>query len=230
MTCQIVKSERLECPPEFQAYLTDIFGVNEFGSPYFRIIWGQTETYQAATAHGYEQRLIGHNQPAWIIQKWLPPDCYGMPETYYWINADYESGLCLLGEYPEFGRYETIQPLASKKYDPATNELIVETIPLDWEIIERVIPVLVASQELTYWQRKTAIEDMEAAENAQKVSEIADRLMDSLPSFYGPTSYNKQAIRTSVLDRKMFEIQQVWSKHRVQERRQPRRGFHQEAV
>jgi len=49
---QITKAERLTCPPEFQSCLTDIFGVNVFGEPNFKILWGQTETYDYATLSG----------------------------------------------------------------------------------------------------------------------------------------------------------------------------------
>jgi hypothetical protein len=48
----------------------------------------------------------------------------------------------------------------------------------------------------------------EQAENA----EIADRMMNELPAFYGPVSFSRQGIKTSLLDRRMHAIQQMWNK------------------
>lgn len=201
--------------------------MNCFGEPLFRIIWGQTETMQVASEYGYEHKLIGHNQPCWILQKWMPPEAYGTPDTYYALTADQLTGLPLLGEYPEFGRYETLVTFSSKRYDPMTNELIIDTIPLDWEIIERAIPALLASQEMTYWEVRAAQEAEEAYENACVVSEISDRLHDQLPTFYGPTSHAQIGNRTALIDRKMAQIDREWRKRAADLKLPPRKGFYQ---
>jgi hypothetical protein len=223
MSASIGKYERLECPAEFQQFITDIFGVNYFGMPNFDIVWGQTATYVRATRHGYRDGLVGHGNPAWIIRQWMAPEFYGRPETYYYFTADPETGLSLLGEYPEFGRYEVLVPLMSKRMDG--NELVVETLPLDWEIIERVMPVLMAAQALTALQLKAAVEANEARENAEEVAKIADELFDELPSFYGPVSFADQRDRTSKIDRMKEKISRDWAKRDT--RKQPARGFYQ---
>jgi hypothetical protein len=221
--------ERLHCPAEFQDYLTHIFGVNHFGGPMFRIVWGQTETFQMAAADGsgYVEKLIGNGKPVWLLQRWMPPEAFGTTELYYRFTADPETGLALLGEYPDFGRYETMITFESKHYDPATNQLVIETIPLDWEIIERAIPLLMQSQELTYWQIRAALEEQERLEEQAIVAEIADRLSDSLPNFYGPVSYAGQANRTALIDRKKEQIERDWRKRGKALRQEPARGFFQ---
>lgn len=224
---QIGKSERLECPEEFQDYITAIFGVNVFGEPNFKIAWGQTETSKVATPHGYEDRLVGFNQACWMIMKWQPPEMYGSPELYYFHDADELTGLALCGEYPEFGRYETLQPLIAKNYNPDTHGLEITTLELDWDILEIAIPMLLRSQELTYWEKKSALDQIEAMENADKVNEIADRLYDALPAVYGPQSFAGQGIKTSVMARKMEEIEKKWAQLGVQRRAQPQRGMWQ---
>ena len=218
-------AERLECPEGVTRFLTDVFGVNRFGEPLFRIIWGQTETMQVAGRWGYEDKLIGHNQPCWILQRWMPPELYGTPEMYYTLTADPGTGLAMLGEYPEQGRYETIVMLQEKRYDSSTGQLIIETIPLNEEIVERLMYVCIAAQEMTAWERKAAQDAQEAYDNTQAVAKISDRLFDSLPSFYGPTSYANMRNRTSLIDRKASEIEQQWKQMNL--RRQPVRGMFQ---
>jgi hypothetical protein len=224
---RIGRSERLHCPEEFTSLLGEIFGVNPFGEPNFRIVWGQTETFDAADGDGYQQRLIGLNQPCWILQRWLPPECYDTPDIYYRVTADPESGLPMLGEYPEFGRYETITPFMLKRYNPETKSLEIKTLPLDWEIIERAIPILFASEQMTEAERLAAQNQREEEENAAIVTEIAERLADSLPTFYGPTSFADQRNRTALIDRKKAEIERAWKQLGIHKRRNPKRGFYQ---
>lgn len=224
---QIGKSERLTCPPEFQNFLTEVFGTNVFGDPLFKIVWGQTETYQVATLHGYEDKLLGQNMACWIILKWQPPEMYGPPDLYYLHDLDPETGLALCGEYPERGRYEILQPLMAKTYNAHTHALEITTLPLDWEILEIAIPLLQRSQELTYWEKKSAEDQALAMENAEQVAVIADRLFDELPRFYGPTSFAGQSMKTSALTRKMDEIERKWKQLGVQRRAQPARGLWQ---
>jgi hypothetical protein len=224
---QIGKSERLTCPPAFQSYLTELFGVNVFGEPNFKLVWGQTETFKAATEHGYEDKLLGHNMACWIILKWQPPEMYGSPDLYYFHDMDEVTGLALCGEYPELGRYEILQPLIAKNYNPQTHALEITTLPLDWDILEIAIPMLMRSQELTYWEKKSALDQIEAMENADQVNEIADRMFDALPAVYGAQSFAGQGIKTSVLARQMEKIEQKWKQLGVQRREQPTRGLWQ---
>src|SRR5580700_7696778 len=112
--------EQLQCPPEFQQFITDRFGVNQFGEPLFRISWSKVN-------------------PCWNIERWMPPETYGTAEMYSALFKG-PDGEPIYGEYPWKGRYETIQPLLLKKYNEATKELEVTTLALDWNIIEMAIP------------------------------------------------------------------------------------------
>jgi len=218
-------SERLECPEDFQQHLTDLFGVNRFGEPLFRIIWGQTETQVQLTVDGkYDRVLLGHNQPCWILQRWEPPEVFGTPDHYYFLNRDPESGDVMM-EYPEFGNYTDLVTFQSKNYDAATKELYIETVTLDWSIIEHAFPLIFQTLEMSAMEIESAREQQEAYENSLAVERIADRLYDELPSFYGPTSHAQIANRTALIDRKMAEIEQEWRKHKL--RLPPARGFYQ---
>lgn len=154
---------------------------------------------------------------------------YGTPEVYYELTADKETGLAMLGEYPEFGRYETLVKFLHREYNEATQELEVHTIPLDWNLIESLIPVLQASQEMTYWEQRAIIEQEKAEENARQVDMIASRLYDDLPAFYGPTSHAARINKTALIDRKKEQIEREWTRRLKYLRQQPRRGFYQGA-
>ena len=220
------KHEALECPAEIQAYITAIFGVNHFGGPNFRIIWGQTETMDVLSSDGrsYVRKYIGHGEPCWIIQRWRPPELFGTPESYYQATADPETGLALLGEFPEFGMYETVTPLKHVEYNADTKELEIKTIPMDWEVIERAIPLLEAAENMTEAEKQAALDERERRENAETVAYIADRLYDELPTFYGPTSHAAISNRTALITRKMDELDKIWRRLGI---RRPSRGFYQ---
>lgn len=216
-------SDRVECPPEFQRHLTDIFGVNRFGDPLFRFIWGMTETEIMLTPFGtYEERLIGNNKPCWILQQWEPAEAYGTPELFYYLNTDLDSGLPVM-MYPEFGRYKDFMTFLFKEYKHG--QLNISTIDLGWVIIDRAIPLMIKSLEMSGALLKAQQEEYERIEEQAVVTKIADRMADALPSFYGPTSYAVQQIRQGKLDRKMEEIEKEWRKHNL--RKQPMRGFFQ---
>jgi hypothetical protein len=220
-------SERIECPPDFQQYITDIFGVNRFGGPLFRFIWGQSETEHRLTIHGtYEPKLIGHNQPCWILQMWEGPEIFGTPDYFYYANRDQETGLPLM-EYPEFGRYQDLATFLFRNFDAKTKDLRIETITLDWVIIDRAMPLMIQALDMSEYHKQLAREQQEAWENMKLVEQIADRLHDDLPTFYGPVSYAGQRNRTALIDRKRAEIERKW-KQMGAGKRQPQRGFFQD--
>jgi len=205
--------------------MADLFGVNYLGEPMFRFIWGQTETEIQLNAEGfYEERSLGHNQPCWILQMWEPAETYGPPEVFYALNTDVDTGLPVMA-YPEFGRYKEICTFLFKKYDPSTGKLDLSTVTLDWALLDRLLPVMMFSLEMSEELKRSKLADAQAEEENAKVQEIADRLSDLLPSFYGPVSYEAQRNRTSLIDRKMAEIESIWRKHNL--KRPPMRGLFQ---
>ena len=218
---QIKGRERLHCPPEYQAAITKRFGLNRFNDPNFRLVWGQTETVTAAGLNGYEERLLCSGQPCWNVLRWKAPEVYGTPETWYAQNYDEQTGLCLLGPYPEKGRYEVAVPLMRKEV--VNGNLVVEALPLNYSILDIVIPLLVQAEKISWLERKLAQEEEQKQENARIVNMIAERMDDALPSFYGPISYAGQGNRTSLIDRKVAQLEQVIRRNPAALR--PRRGF-----
>jgi len=107
----IGKSERLHCPKQFQDRLTKEGGLNRYGQPNFKVVWGQTETMRIAGRDGYRETLTGFGEACWILMRWVPAETYGPPDIFYFENYDKSSGLQFMGEYPWKGRYQTLFPM-----------------------------------------------------------------------------------------------------------------------
>ena len=228
---RILKAERIPEPKEINRAIAQLYGYNRFGDPLYRLVWGQSETMQVrGLDKRYTDMLVGHNQACWLLQRWCAPEMFWTPELYYEMSCD-EDGLSLTGEYPQFGRYDTIITFIERRI--VDDELVIETIPLSYQILEGLIPVLQASEQMTMAQMEECNRALEARENADKVALIADRLEAEMPAYYGPVSYAGQANHTGSaylrdLERKKQQIAAEWNKRRVAERRpEPRRGIYQ---
>lgn len=208
------------CPPEFQERLTRMFGVNKFGDPLYRFAWAQTETQkmgfsafsERGTNCGYRDKLKGSSTPCWMLLRWKDPSHYGSPDLYYansWMDDGEEGqGFYVTAEYPWKGRYEVLYMMCSKEFK--NGELFVHALPLNHGFIDKVIPLLIESQYLTAFERQAAKQMEKEYHHRQEVNELADRMMNDLPAWYGPVSYSSQGCRTALLDRKMQEIQRKW--------------------
>jgi hypothetical protein len=229
---RIAGSERIPEPTEINEALAGIYGRNPFGGGLYRVVWGQTEVMHVrGMDKRYTEMLVGHDKPIWLLQRWCSPEMFWTPELYYEMSAD-DDGLSLTGEYPQFGRYDTLVSFMSRRIED--DELIIETIPLSFEILESLIPVLEQATQMTMAELEECRRQMEARENAEKVDLIAERLEEALPSRYTSISYLGQMNRTGSewsrrVERKKKQIAENWEARRLFERRpQPRRGFFQE--
>ena len=232
MSGRITGSERIPEPTEINEALAGIYGRNPFGGGLYRVVWGQTEVMHVrGMDKRYTEMLVGHDKPIWLLQRWCSPEMFWTPELYYEMSAD-DDGLSLTGEYPQFGRYDTLVSFMSRRIEG--DELIIETIPLSFEILESLIPVLEQATQMTMAELEECRRQMEARENAEKVDLIAERLEEALPSRYTSISYLGQMNRTGSewsrrVERKKKQIAENWEARRLFERRpQPRRGFFQE--
>jgi hypothetical protein len=218
-------SERRICPEEFQQAITERFGANRFGTPNFRVAWGETETMRVAGLHGYEDRLLCGNIACWNLMQWIGPEEFGSPELFNLVNRDPDTGLCILGEYPYEGMYDVLQPLMSKEF--RNGRLVIDAFPLSYQIIDVILPLVELSKELTAEKIAAANAIIEARDNQAIVDEITDRMMDEMPTRLGPVSYSKHGCRTAAITKKMDEISRVWNRMSVKKLRQTRTGFYQ---
>jgi hypothetical protein len=193
-----------------------MFGKNKFGGSIYKIAWAQSEVQKMAFSrftdrgdvNGYEYRLKGSNTPCWMIMRWKDSSHYGSPDLFYMSTYMDGMGLYFMGEYPWQGRYEILYMMCSKEFKDG--KLIVNALPLNHTFIDKVIPLLIESQYMTAFERQAAAQMERDYLRKQEVNELADRMMNDLPAWYGPVSYSHQGCRTSLLDKRMELIQKKW--------------------
>ena len=212
-------AETRECPPEYQERLTRLFGINQFGDPNFKIMWNQSifirlgNVWRDAAGNervGYKDVYQGDGQPCWVILRWKPPSDYGSPTTYYRNTFDSLTKLYFVGEYPWRGRYEILQPLIKKEF--VGGKLEVSHMPLSHYLIDVVIPMIMAFQNLSIEEQQAARQLALVEEEKARTAEVAEKMIENMPTWVHPVSYGRQGCRTSVLDQKMHSIQKVWDR------------------
>lgn len=210
--------EKLRCPPEYQAYVTAVGGKNRFGEPNFKIAWGQTETeyIYGVDANGRKgQHVVFKHQgiPAWFIEVWRPPECFGTPELWYSLSWDPESQKHTLGEYPWRGQYmpapfhlyvKRVSGGGIRYSDPDKNghrhvieepmRVVYDAMPLNYYILELTIPNMLKELNLTAEQKRVAMANIKAAETARSNKLAFDAYLDAAPAF-GGNAFSKESNR-----------------------------------
>lgn len=196
-----------------------MFGVNRFGEPNFKIMWNQSNFLRMGNVWhdskgneqvGYKDVYQGDGQPCWLILKWRPPEFYGSPTTYYRETYDNHSRRYITGEYPWKGRYEIMQALIQKDF--IGGKMVITHMPLCHYLIDMVIPMIIAWQELTLEEQQAATQHAEQERIKAEHAENAERMMENMPTWIHPVSYSRQGCRTSILDQKMHKIQKAWDR------------------
>lgn len=227
-------AESRRCPAVFQERITRSFGVNLYGEPNFKIVWGQSQFLKTGNSWrdlsgeeriGYRERYQCHGMPCWVIMRWHAPIEYGSPRSFYsstWMPAasqidprtgeesETPRGFYAAGEYPWRGRYEIVQPLISKEM--IDGRLVVTHFPLTHYLIDTLMPMMEAFNRLSAEKKAAAQAAAKAAEEKEQADHIEKILVENMPTYWGPVSYGAQGIRTSLLDRKMEQIQKVWDR------------------
>lgn len=127
-------------PDWFVKALTNIGGLNVFGEPNLRVVWGMDErTFRGGNPDaikylGTTGRELG--MPAWILEEWWSPDRLGTPEDWererYFVN---EAGkrTDAIGEYPSRGKYWLFEMLIGVDGRPsALTESTLDYIRMLW--------------------------------------------------------------------------------------------------
>jgi hypothetical protein len=194
-------SERRQPPQWFQDALASIGGRNRFGGANFDVVWSQTATIELDG----QPKLQCLGQPCWVLRQWKAPEFYGSQVRYFAENSD-ESGKSFLGDYPWRGRYEIVQPF---RWSGIVNgKLVQEFMPLNSVILMLVVPVIRQCQDVSYLQRLAILQDEHERKELAQQKKIADRLQDASPTWQGPVSFSRQGCKTSLIEKKMYQIQQ----------------------
>ena len=167
---QVIR-ETHEAPASIQKRIARAGGLNRYGEPNFRVVWGGSrltwiggrwtdrDASDNIIREAIELRQVPKYFPhdRWHIERWTPPEFYGSPEIWYAQTIEVEDGIRIptLGPYPARGEYEhsfTLErgnvPAAEcrgVRLDRARDRL--------WEWREDKINPMGATQSITVWIR-----------------------------------------------------------------------------
>lgn len=209
------------CPEWIEEKLEQVGGVNRFGDNNFIIRWaqgGQPECYYRAGGHwqhdgyvGYRDLLVGGGTPSWMLMQWEAPEIYGTPEMYYMQNYDDETDLQDLGEYPYRGRYKLLYNL--RWTEKRGNSMHFEAMPLNTYLLDTIVPIIMEAQDISWEKTRAVMQDIELREQVKDLDLIEDVMRTNALPFHGsPVSYGKQGCRTSLVDKKIEQMQRHWNK------------------
>ena len=195
--------ERRKPPAWFSQRLARAAGLNRFGTPYFDVVWGETATM---IHNGVKRLQVPGFQKCWVIREWKPPEVYGTVPMYFYQNQ--HNFKPITGGYPYRGRYEILQPLC---YSGIVNgKLIHRAVPLSSHILTVIMPLLRETRKLNAAQQQIALREIKRREEEAKTKEIADMIQDASPAYKEPVSFRLQGCRTSLIDKKIEQIQRNW--------------------
>lgn len=202
-----------KCPAHVAKELKLAGGVNPYGQPMFRVVWGydrivpitgewqEFEQYLATLRDkisGYteqrvvtrlkssiiETRLVPKYLPGncWHLEMWRPAEEYGSPDNWGKLGEEV-IGLMTLdtsGPFPYEGEYELCYPLTGDGTSDGT------PIPLLGSVVADIAQMIRFGRErFTFLQRRAAIQQRLAREEAGFVSKTYDMLKDGLRPFAG---------------------------------------------
>src|SRR5215475_8159041 len=207
--------ERRVCPPHYQEKLTRAGGVNRYGTPNFRIDWGQTYTVRRGGIwdsgdyyfRGYRDEFED-GRSCWVLRQFNPPELYLSPEIWFRENRCPKTGLQLLGDYHWRGQYEAIQPLVWRGL--INDRMVVEHMPLNGLIVDILIRMVIKYRELQDWRKRIAIEEIRHRKERELDSKIESARHNAKVAFTGPVSYARQGSRTSLVDRQIKVLEDHW--------------------
>ncbi len=114
--------EAKRTPAELVERVTRAGGLNRFGEPNFRVVWGwsrlawiggkwkDTDSEGRLVREAFELReepkYFPHDR--WHLERWLAPEAFGSPEEWYRQTVETENGqqVAALGPYPQRGDWE----------------------------------------------------------------------------------------------------------------------------
>lgn len=191
MSIKVVR-ETHEAPESLERQLARAGGLNRFGEPNYRVVWGWSrlswiggkwtnfDSNGNITSERVELRMEPKYFPVdrWHIERWLSPEEYGSPKQWYAQTVEREDGIAIpaLGPYPSRGDYEHCFTVETARG---------EFLPLTPAICEG----LAAAVEWSRWQtnqaRNAALAKREER-SARDWETRADAVLDdATPAFNG---------------------------------------------
>ena len=172
------------------------FGINPYGDPLFRVVWAPSRTMLVGGKHtvrdgavandaqlaanngrdnsvrhewvGYKHypRYPGVNE--YVLEAWLSPVQYGgTPRQWELQQTDEETGLLVLGPYPQRGEYD-VKWYFGQEY-PTVSQ------------VEKMIQVIFAGDRYTSAEKKAAMVEADKKAHLERVARNKDIILDALP-------------------------------------------------
>lgn len=134
---------RLDVPEEPQAFLTRYGGLNRFGEPNYRLVWGWRRLvweggewndwsddgqtfYRSASERRHVPKYFG-NLERFVLEQWMPPTVYGP-------RSMWPRGLC---DFPTRGDYEFLAKIETKAKEFAWPEVPILQYLVDGHRVSR---------------------------------------------------------------------------------------------
>jgi hypothetical protein len=173
MPVQVLRESKV-CPNEYTEFLVRIGGLNPFGRPNFRLVWGESATntiwgQMEDGSCGQHVKLRYGGIPRWNLEMWKPAEMFGSPEQWYAESYDPITGYHVCGDYPFQGDYCHHTRLHA----------------LNFAILEELIPKIDKARGMTFSQRKAIIEAEMEAEKQDRLKRGKDAYLDASPAFGG---------------------------------------------
>jgi hypothetical protein len=167
-------------------------GLNRFGEPNFRVVWGwsrltwiggkwtDTDAHGNVTRECVELREVPKYLPLdrWHIERWMPPQTYGTPEQWYAQTIERDDGIAIpaLGPYPRRGEYEHCFTLAGPRG---------EFIPLSPSACETIVRAVEFARAHPVREHRAALERRETSRERDWDAHAEAVFDDSSPAFHG---------------------------------------------
>jgi len=177
---RVIKEHTRPIPP-WAAPLLAEFGVNTYGNPRYRLVWGPSRVelcggYWSDNAK-YEYRpIVRYVHEAYVLEKYCEPRLYGSPQQWDAQNRD-AWGYLSCGPFPSRGDYEAVHifQLNGKYFQPVP--ALVRAICLN---VER-------GKLYSLTDKRIAIKERKEAQEKARVRKISDEFDELMPLHYGPT-------------------------------------------
>jgi hypothetical protein len=179
-------------PPSLASRIACAGGWNRLGQPNFRVVWGWSRLswiggkWTDRDASGnilrevVELRRVPKYLPhdRWHIERWLPPETYGTPESWRSLTIEREDGILVpaLGPYPSRGEYEHCFTLANPRG---------EFVGLDTDACDKIVRAIEWARRQRSREARGALHSREARNDHRWDSRADDILDDAVPAFHG---------------------------------------------
>jgi hypothetical protein len=188
-----VLRECKRAPQEIAERLARVGGLNRFGRPNFRVVWGWSRltwiggkwTDRDSATGGIirevvELRRVPKYLPhdRWHLERWLPPELYGPPERWYERTVEREEGFSVpaLGPFPREGEYEHCFTLEGPRG---------EFLPLSVSVVEWLVRAIEYSRGVSAGAKRRALAEREERQDRAYEQWAWELLDDAAPAFHG---------------------------------------------